>query len=144
MRLLYEEHNCQIQAYNLHLVRLFWNHVLTCASVILSVLASAERSPDARYFCRWNRFSSSIICSRENDVRGFLRFGGVLFWYGCPILLPVPASTSSHDSLVISYTARDKHSLLYLKSVIEAYMYFRTQQAWSASLRRSLSGIEPQ
>jgi len=37
---------------DLHLVRLFWNHVLTWASVILSVFASAERSPDAKYFCR--------------------------------------------------------------------------------------------
>ena len=69
---------------DLHLVRRFWNQVLTCASVILSPLASAERSADARYFWRWKRFSSSMICRRENDVRGFLRFGGVRFWYGWP------------------------------------------------------------
>lgn len=64
----------------LHLVRRFWNHVLTCASVILSDFASAARSAEARYFCLWNRFSSSAICSLVKLVRGFLRLGGVLFW----------------------------------------------------------------
>ncbi len=70
----------------LHFVRLFWNHVLTCASVILSVLASAALSVEARYFCLWKRFSSSQIWMREKEVRGFFRLGGVLFWYGWPIL----------------------------------------------------------
>lgn len=37
---------------HLHFVLLFWNHVLTCASVILSALAKAALSADARYFCR--------------------------------------------------------------------------------------------
>lgn len=69
---------------HLHLVRLFWNQVLTWASVIFRALASAARSADARYFCRWKRFSSSQICSRLNDVRGFFFFGGVRFWYGWP------------------------------------------------------------
>jgi hypothetical protein len=69
----------------LHLVLLFWNHVLTCASVILSALASVALSVEARYFCLWKRFSSSQICSRENDVRGFFRFGGVRFAYGWPM-----------------------------------------------------------
>lgn len=44
---------------DLHLVRRFWNHVFTWASVILSSLASAARSADAKYFCLWNRFSNS-------------------------------------------------------------------------------------
>lgn len=70
---------------HLHLVLRFWNHVLTCASVIFRVLARAARSALARYFCRWKRFSSSHICARENDVRGFFRLGGVRFWYGWPI-----------------------------------------------------------
>ncbi len=47
----------------------------------------AYLSAEARYFWRWKRFSSSMIWSREKDVRGFLRFGGVRFWYGCPIRL---------------------------------------------------------
>lgn len=68
------------KAPDLHLVRLFWNQVLTCASVIFRALASAARSADARYFCRWKRFSSSQICSRLNDVRGFFLLGGVRFW----------------------------------------------------------------
>lgn len=68
-----------------HLVLRFWNQVLTCASVILRDLASAALSAEARYFWRWNRFSSSQICTREKDVRGFLRLGGVLFWYGWPM-----------------------------------------------------------
>ncbi|TNN48791.1 hypothetical protein EYF80_041030 [Liparis tanakae] len=54
--------------------------VLTWASVIFRALARAARSADARYFCRWKRFSSSQICSRVKDVRGFFFFGGVLFW----------------------------------------------------------------
>ena len=65
---------------DLHFVRLFWNHVLTCASVILRFFASVALSVEARYFCLWKRFSSSQICSREKDVLGFLRFGGVRFW----------------------------------------------------------------
>lgn len=69
----------------LHLVRRFWNQVLTCASVIFRLLARAARSALARYFCRWKRFSSSQIWTLEKDVRGFFRFGGVRFWYGCPI-----------------------------------------------------------
>lgn len=72
---------------NLHLVLRFWNQVLTWASVILRDLASVALSADARYFCLWNRFSSSQICILVNEVRGFFLFGGVLFWYGCPILL---------------------------------------------------------
>jgi len=40
-----------------------------------------------------------MICIRENDVRGFLRFGGVLFWYGCPTLRPAPASTRRSTDL---------------------------------------------
>ena len=70
----------------LHLVRRFWNHVFTCASVIFKVLANVALSVDARYFCLWKRFSSSHICNLENDVLGFLRLGGVRFWYGWPIL----------------------------------------------------------
>lgn len=69
----------------LHLVRRFWNQVLTCASVIFRLLARAARSALARYFCRWKRFSSSQIWTLEKEVRGFFRFGGVRFWYGCPI-----------------------------------------------------------
>jgi hypothetical protein len=64
----------------LHLVLLFWNQVLTWASVILSCLAREDRSAEARYFCLWKRFSSSTIWERENDVLGFLRLGGVRFW----------------------------------------------------------------
>lgn len=74
---------------HLHLVLLFWNHVLTWASVILSVLASEARSADARYFCRWKRFSSSAICSLVKEVRGFFRLGGVRFWYGWPMRLVI-------------------------------------------------------
>lgn len=70
---------------HLHLVRRFWNHVLTWASVIFSPRASAALSADARYFCLWNRFSSSATWIRVNEVRGFFRFGGVRFWYGWPI-----------------------------------------------------------
>ena len=73
---------------DLHLVRLFWNQVLTCASVIFRFLARLARSVEARYFCLWNRFSSSQIWMRENEVRGFFRFGGVRFWYGWPIRRP--------------------------------------------------------
>ena len=64
----------------LHFVLLFWNHVFTWASVIFSAFAMVARSADARYFCRWNLFSNSQIWRRVNDVRGFLRFGGVRFW----------------------------------------------------------------
>lgn len=77
--------NTQSDAH-LHLVRRFWNHVLTWASVIFSCLARAARSALARYFCLWKRFSSSQICMRVKEVRGFFRFGGVRFWYGWPIL----------------------------------------------------------
>ena len=63
-----------------HLVRLFWNQVLTWASVILRFFANVALSVDAKYFCLWNRFSSSQIWSRENEVRGFFLFGGVRFW----------------------------------------------------------------
>lgn len=70
---------------HLHLVLLFWNHVLTCASVILSAFAKAALSAEARYFWRWKRFSSSQIWRRVNDVLGFFFFGGVRFWYGWPI-----------------------------------------------------------
>lgn len=69
----------------LHFVLLFWNHVFTWASVIFRLFANAALSADARYFCLWNLFSNSAICSLVNDVRGFFLFGGVLFWYGCPI-----------------------------------------------------------
>lgn len=69
----------------LHFVRRFWNQVFTCASVILSPRARAARSADARYFCLWNRFSSSATWMRVKEVRGFFRLGGVLFWYGWPI-----------------------------------------------------------
>ena len=55
-------------------------HVFTCASVILRPLASEARSAEARYFCLWKRRSSSVICWRVKEVRGFLRLGGVLFW----------------------------------------------------------------
>lgn len=65
-----------------HFVRLFWNQVFTCESVILRPFASADRSADARYFWRWKRFSSSTTWTLENDVRGFFRFGGLRFWYG--------------------------------------------------------------
>lgn len=71
--------------YYLHFVLLFWNHVLTCASVILSVLAKEALSAEARYFCLWNLFSSSQICIRVKLVRGFFLFGGVRFWYGWPM-----------------------------------------------------------
>lgn len=69
----------------LHLVRRFWNHVLTCASVILSAFASAARSTDDRYLCLLNFSSSCDIWLRVNDVRGFFLLGGVRFWYGWPI-----------------------------------------------------------
>lgn len=59
--------------------------VFTCASVIFNPLASEALSADARYFCLRNRRSSSLICCRVNEVRGFLRLGGVRFWYGWPI-----------------------------------------------------------
>lgn len=65
---------------------LTWNQVLTWASVIFNPLANWARSADARYFCLWNRFSSSATWTLVNDVLGFFRFGGVLFWYGWPIL----------------------------------------------------------
>lgn len=72
---------CKVgRASHRHLVLRFWNQVLTCASVILRDFASAALSAEARYFWRWKRFSSSQICTREKDVRGFLRLGGVLFW----------------------------------------------------------------
>ena len=64
----------------LHLVLLFWNHVLTCASVIFKPFARVALSVEAKYFCLWNFFSNSHICRRENEVRGFFRLGGVLFW----------------------------------------------------------------
>lgn len=64
---------------HLHFVLLFWNQVLTCASVILSALARAARSAEAKYFWRWKRFSSSQICRRVKDVRGFFFLGGVRF-----------------------------------------------------------------
>lgn len=64
----------------LHFVRLFWNQVFTCASVIFSDFANAARSADAKYFCLWKRFSSSAICSLVKLVLGFFLFGGVRFW----------------------------------------------------------------
>lgn len=64
---------------HLHFVLRFWNQVFTCASVILSALARAARSAEAKYFWRWKRFSSSQICSRVKDVRGFFFLGGVRF-----------------------------------------------------------------
>ncbi|GIX86939.1 hypothetical protein CEXT_470031 [Caerostris extrusa] len=48
---------------------------------------SEARSAEARYFCLWNRFSSSQICMRVKLVLGFFLLGGVRFWYGCPIRL---------------------------------------------------------
>lgn len=68
------------RAPHLHLVRRFWNQVFTWASVILRALARAARSAEARYFCRWKRFSSSQICRRVKEVRGFFFLGGVRFW----------------------------------------------------------------
>ncbi|TNN58735.1 hypothetical protein EYF80_031060 [Liparis tanakae] len=50
-----------------------------------TALARVARSADARYFWRWNRFSSSQICTRLKDVRGFFLLGGVRFWYGWPM-----------------------------------------------------------
>lgn len=70
----------KFQNTNLHFVLLFWNHVLTWASVIFKPLANADLSAEAKYFCLWNRFSSSIICNLEKEVLGFFLFGGVLFW----------------------------------------------------------------
>ena len=61
------------------------HQVFTWASVILGLLAKVALSADARYFCLWKRFSSSQICIRVNEVRGFFRFGGVRFWYGWPM-----------------------------------------------------------
>ena len=61
------------------------HQVFTWASVILSVFAKVARSAEAKYFCLWKRFSSSQICIRVNEVRGFFRFGGVRFWYGWPM-----------------------------------------------------------
>ena len=85
----------------LHLVRLFWNQVLTWASVIFKALASADLSADARYFCRWNLFSNSTIWSLEKEVRGFLRFGGVLVWYGWPTRRA--AATNYTNLIIYSY-----------------------------------------
>ena len=84
----------------LHLVRLFWNQVFTWASVILRFLANVALSVEAKYFCLWNLFSSSQICNLENEVRGFLRFGGVLFWYGWPIRLGVNGPVMHEESLI--------------------------------------------
>ena len=84
----------------LHLVRLFWNQVFTWASVILRFLANVALSVEAKYFCLWNLFSSSQICNLEKEVRGFLRFGGVLFWYGWPIRLGVNGPVMHEESLI--------------------------------------------
>lgn len=46
-------------------MRLFWNHVFTCASVIFRPRANEARSADAKYFCLWNRFSNSATCNRN-------------------------------------------------------------------------------
>lgn len=51
-----------------HLVRRFWNHVFTWASVIFRLRANAARSADARYFCLWNRFSSSATCKGDQGT----------------------------------------------------------------------------
>ena len=56
---------------DLHLVRRFWNQVFTWASVILSSLARAARSADARYFCLWNRFSNSHTCNLFIRMKAF-------------------------------------------------------------------------
>ncbi len=37
----------------------------TCASVIFKPFANCERSDDAKYFCRWKRFSNS--CKKEKE-----------------------------------------------------------------------------
>lgn len=62
------------------LLILTWNQVFTCASVILRPLASWALSADAKYFCLWKRFSNSATWILVNEVLGFFRFGGVLFW----------------------------------------------------------------
>lgn len=108
-----------ISAYR-HLVLRFWNQVFTCESVMSRSFARSHRSEDARYFCRWKRLSSSMICvygngfklkfleifitcCRLKDVRGFFRFGGVLFWYGWPTRR---GSTIMGDCEIISWLIR--------------------------------------
>jgi len=40
----------------------------TCASVIFNPLANCERSDDAKYFCRWKRFSNSYEKKKKISI----------------------------------------------------------------------------
>ena len=68
---------------DLHLVRLFWNQVLTWASVIFSNFASAALSALARYFCLWNLFSNSqtlfVICQQQQQQKIYFTQFLILF-----------------------------------------------------------------
>lgn len=92
----------------LHFVLRFWNQVLTWASVIFKFLAKDALSAEAKYFCLWNLFSNSAICSLVNDVRGFFRFGGVLFWYGCPIRLVI-GNAAEKNRILVSWNENNWH-----------------------------------
>lgn len=62
------------QDVRLHLVRLFWNQILTWLSVRLSLSAKRDLSAVVRYCVALNAFSSSSICIPENVARPFLSF----------------------------------------------------------------------
>jgi len=54
-----------------HLLRRFWNHILTCVSVSCSRPARRHRSALDRYWLTANVVSSSRTCRRLNTVRDF-------------------------------------------------------------------------
>lgn len=77
----------------LHLVRRFWNQVLTWASVILSPRARAARSADAKYFCLWKRFSNSATW---NFNRKYYRFIQLIVFLSYMIALQMVFCQNTH------------------------------------------------
>ena len=93
--------------------RRFWNHVLTCVSVRLSLAANSWRSWTLRYFCFSNDFSKFWSCESENAVRAFLGFlGKELYcnWYGFKLLSS--SSSSSSWSRCFEAVVKSSGSLL--------------------------------
>lgn len=62
------------QAVLLHLVRLFWNQILTWLSLSPSRSASRDLSAVVRYWVAWNAFSSSSIWFPEKVALPFFSF----------------------------------------------------------------------
>lgn len=53
-----------------HFIRRFWNHILTCVSVSMRLVASSYRCGRVKYFWAWKWRSRVSSCWLENAVRG--------------------------------------------------------------------------